>query len=120
MSSSDSDSAESEDSKDDRDDDEDDEDDPTGAKALITQARKEAGDKARAERKAKKKAEKADAEKMAQDRRNKHVKLNGLTSISGVSGNGPSVKNVTCHKCGKKGHIQRECPDAGQRGGQRR
>ncbi|RMY47495.1 hypothetical protein D0865_08630 [Hortaea werneckii] len=101
-------------------DDEDDEDDPTGAKALIAKERKEAGDKARAERKARKKAEKAESQKLAEDRRKKQVKLNGLTSISGAGGGSPGNKNITCHNCNKKGHIQRECPEAGQRGSRRR
>ncbi|KAI7249522.1 hypothetical protein KC343_g3957 [Hortaea werneckii] len=117
--SSDSDSSESEQEEDEEDDD-DDEDDPTGAKALIVKERKEAGDKARAERKARKKAEKAESQKMADERRKKQVKLNGLTSISGAGGGSPGNKNITCHNCNKKGHIQRECPEAGQRGSRRR
>ncbi|KAI6809906.1 hypothetical protein KC332_g12580 [Hortaea werneckii] len=118
--SSDSDSSESEQEEDEEDDDDDDEDDPTGAKALIAKERKEAGDKARAERKARKKAEKAESQKMADERRKKQVKLNGLTSISGAGGGSPGNKNITCHNCNKKGHIQRECPEAGQRGSRRR
>ncbi|KAH9831092.1 zinc finger protein [Teratosphaeria destructans] len=75
MSSSDSDS----DSDDGSSEEEDGEDDPTGANALIKQARKEAGNKARAQRKAQKKEEKAEAARLAEERRKKHVKLNKLT-----------------------------------------
>ena len=53
---------------------------------MIASSRKEAGDKARAERKAKRKAEKAESERLADDRRKKQVKLNKLTSISGSGG----------------------------------
>ncbi|TKA72620.1 hypothetical protein B0A49_02669 [Cryomyces minteri] len=52
------------------------EDDPTGTKALIRQSRKDAADKAKADRKAKKKADKAEALRMAEKRRSKEVKLN--------------------------------------------
>ncbi|KAK5133897.1 hypothetical protein LTR08_007126 [Meristemomyces frigidus] len=95
------------------DEDEDEDDDPTGAGAMIAQSRREAGEKARTERRAKRKAEKADALSLADDRRQKHVNLNRLTSISGNTGGGaPSARDMTCHKCGKKGHIQRDCPKA--------
>lgn len=106
--SSDSDDDDSE--SDEADSEDDDEDDPTGAKALITASRKEAGEAARKERKTKKKADKAEALRLADERRKKHVKLNQLTSISGNTGGSPSAKEITCHNRGKKGHIQRECP----------
>ena len=93
--------------------DDDDDDDPTGANALIAQLRKEAGEKARTERRAKRKAEKAESLLLADERRQKHVNLNQLTSISGNTGGGaPSARDMTCHKCGKKGHLQRDCPKA--------
>ena len=80
---------------------------------MIAQLRREAGEKARTERRAKKKAEKAEGLLLADERRQKHVNLNQLTSISGNTGGGaPSTKDVTCHKCGKKGHMQRDCPRA--------
>ncbi|KAK5683286.1 hypothetical protein LTS10_004817 [Elasticomyces elasticus] len=105
----------------DEDEDEDDSDDPTGAKAFINQTRKEASEKARAERKAKKRAEKAEALRMADDRRKKQVNLNTLTSISGSSGGKPSGStNIVCHQCGNKGHVQRECPQASQQRKRRR
>ena len=97
--------------------DEEESDDPSGAKALITQSRKEAGEKARAERRAQRKADKAEAARMAEERRKKHVKLNQLSSISGGGGaptRSPSHKDMTCFKCGKKGHGQRECPQSSQ------
>lgn len=109
MSSSDS---ESESEKDEEGDgDEDLSDDPTGAKALIAQTRKEAAEKARQERSAKRKAAKAESLRLAEERRKKQVKLNGLTSISGGGGTPPG-KSFTCHRCGQKGHIQRDCPQS--------
>ncbi|KAF2769734.1 hypothetical protein EJ03DRAFT_336009 [Teratosphaeria nubilosa] len=107
MSSSDSDS----DSDDQSSAEEDGEDDPTGANALIRQARKEAGDKARAQRKAKKE-EKAEAARLAEERRKKHVKLNKLTSISGNTG---ASNEPACHTCGQRGHLKRDCPRARKR-----
>ena len=92
-------------------------DDPTGAKAMIAQSRKDAGDKARAERKAKRKAEKENASRMADERRKKVVRLNKLDSISGgktTSARSPSHKDITCFKCGKKGHAKRDCPEESQ------
>jgi hypothetical protein len=101
------------------DEDDDPSDDPTGAKELIRQSRKEAGDKARSERKAKKQAEKAESLRMADERRKKQVKLNKLTSISnggGSSSGSPNHKDMTCHQCGQKGHIQRDCPQSARKG----
>ncbi|KAK5111322.1 hypothetical protein LTR62_005162 [Meristemomyces frigidus] len=96
-------------------DSENDSDDPSGAKALITAARKEAGDKARAERKVKKSAEKAEALRLADERRKKYVKLNKLTGISsgggGGGGGGPDMRKLVCHTCGKTGHFQRDCSE---------
>ena len=93
-------------------DGDDDEDDPTGAKALIKQSRKEAGDKARAERKAKRKAEKTESLRLAEDRRKKKVKLNQLDSISGAGGSKTTSyeRNMVCHQCGEKGHPKAKCP----------
>ncbi|KAK3714799.1 hypothetical protein LTR37_007534 [Vermiconidia calcicola] len=114
-----SDSESSSESPDDEED-EDDSDDPIGAKAMIAQTRKEAGDKARVERKAKRKAEKAEAGRMADERRKKHVKLNHLSSISGGGGGGPSPSrsqnnsDMICYKCGKKGHGKWECSQSPQ------
>lgn len=110
-----SDSDSSSDSEDDEDESES--DDPTGAKALIAQTRRDAGDKARTERKAKRKAEKEEATRMADERRKKVVKLNKLNSISGgktTPTRSPSHTDMTCFKCGKKGHAKRDCPQASQ------
>lgn len=110
-----SDSDDSSDSdKDEEDEDEDDSDDPTGVDALITAERKQAGDKARAERKAKKAADKVEAARMADQRRKKEVNLNNVSSISGFGGGGtrksPGMENVECYKCGGKGHMKNQCP----------
>lgn len=94
---------------------EDEGDDPTGAKALIKQSRKEAGDRARAERKAQRKAESKEAARLAESRRKKEVNLNKVTSISGSGKPSSSAASMTCHSCGKKGHIKAQCPDASQR-----
>nr|OQO28716.1 hypothetical protein B0A51_02959 [Rachicladosporium sp. CCFEE 5018] len=102
------------------DDDEDDSDDPSGAKALIRQAQREAGDRARAVRKAQKKADAAESARLAELRRHKAVDLNRVTSISGT-GAPPSKSNAAmeCFKCGKKGHAKRDCPQPQQNGRKR-
>jgi len=99
---------------------EDESDDPTGAKALITQSRKEAGEKARVDRKAKKKADRAEAARLAEDRRKKQVKLNGLTSISGNTGGSSGARDMICHGCGGKGHMRKDCPQASQQRARRK
>ena len=112
-----SDSDSSSDSSENNDDEEDDSDDPTGAKAMIAQSRKAAGEKARAERKAKKQAEKTDATRLAEQRRKKQVKLNKLSSISSAdaTSNRPSAgRSMTCFACGEKGHGQRDCTQSSQ------
>lgn len=81
---------------------------------MIAQSRREAGDKARAERKAKTKAVKAAAARLAEERRRKQVKLNDKTRISGGgSGANPSRKmahtHMTCRRCGEKGHVEKDC-----------
>ena len=102
----------SEDEAEEHNDDDDDAEDRTGAKALIAESRKAAGDKARIERKAKRKAEKAESERLAEERRKKHVKLNKLTSISGGSGGTPAREEKRCYGCGQPGHERRDCPRA--------
>lgn len=99
-------------------------DDPTTG--LIRASRREAAAQAHADRKAKKRAAKAEAAKLAEARRRKEVNLNKVSSISsgrGLSGRsggggGGGVANIECHKCGKKGHMMRDCPQRG--GGNRR
>jgi hypothetical protein len=102
---------------------EEDEDDPTAA--LIRQSRKEASEKARADRKAKKHAAQAESQRLAEVRRKKEIKLNRVTSISsagsgGGAGRGPLSKPLSkdspkdgqgaCFSCGEKGHMKRDCP----------
>lgn len=98
-------------------------DDPTAS--LIRASRREAAAQAHADRKAKKRTAKAEAAKLAEARRRKEINLNKVSSISsggGLSGRGGSggggVANIECHKCGKKGHMMRDCPQRG--GGNRR
>jgi len=56
-------------------------------------------------------ADKAETARLAEERRRKQVKLNGLTSISANSGGGaPNARDITCHQCGQKGHVRRDCP----------
>jgi hypothetical protein len=77
---------------------------------MIKQQRKEAGDRARAERKAQRKAESKAAAKLAETRRNKEVNLNKVTSISGSGKPSASAASMACHNCGKKGHMKAQCP----------
>ncbi len=98
---------------DNEDEDEDESDDPTGAKAFIAQSRKDASDRLRAERKAKKHADIAEALRLADERRQKQVNLNGVTSISKPRSNG-NAQHMTCYKCGQEGHMKNECPQRGR------
>lgn len=93
--------------------DDDDDDDPTSE--LIKASRAEAAERAKAERKAKKKAEKAQSLELARQRKNKEVKLNGLTSLSGRQ---ESLGGRTCYKCGGP-HLQKDCPKRGFEGSDR-
>jgi len=95
---------------------EDEDDDPTGASALIAKSRKEAAEKARADRKAQKKADKEEAIRLAAKRRSKEVNLNGGISIGGASRN----SNKTCFECGQAGHERRDCPRRRQSQGKKR
>lgn len=97
------------DDDDDDDDDADESDDPTGAKAMISQSRRQAGEKAREERRAKRVAQVSDIQQLAGERRQKQVNLNRLTSISGGGGSSGGRGDFTCHLCGKKGHVKRDC-----------
>lgn len=75
---------------------------------MIRQARREAAEKLRAQRKAERKAEKSDALRMAEERRKKSLKLNGTSTPQSISAN--SAKNIECHRCGEKGHYKSDCP----------
>ncbi|KAF4614292.1 hypothetical protein G7Y89_g15447 [Cudoniella acicularis] len=105
--SSSSDSEEDDDSENDSDADSDD-----PANELIKASRKEAAERAKAERKAKKRAEKAKALDLAKQRKKKDVNLNGLTSLSGKAG---TPTKGPCYKCGGP-HMKSQCPknDEGQ------
>lgn len=86
---------------------------PTDADDLISQARREAAEKARAERKAKRKAEKAESLRLAAERRAKEVKLNRSSGRISTGGrDSPNTSDMTCFECGQKGHSKRNCPRA--------
>ena len=76
---------------------------------------------AASERKRQRKAKKAELARLAEKRRNKKVKLNRLTSISGggsdvartIVSDGKADRN--CYLCGKKGHEKRQCQQKNQR-----
>lgn len=64
-----------------------------------------------------KKSDQAELERLAKERRKKEVNLNrmsggGISSGGGtISSGGRGIKNeVTCNKCGEKGHMMRTCP----------
>ncbi|KAK4997489.1 hypothetical protein LTR66_003097 [Elasticomyces elasticus] len=85
--------------------DDEEEDDPTGAQALIRQSRKEASEKARAERKAKGKAAKEESLRLAEKRRSRGINQNEISSISNAG-----ASSIICHECGEKGHTKKACP----------
>ncbi|KAI9654806.1 MAG: hypothetical protein M1821_005800 [Bathelium mastoideum] len=62
-----------------------------------------------AERKASNKHSKAVPPMHAEDRRNKNISLNRLSTISGGGGSDPRKNNVECFKCGQKGHRAKHC-----------
>ncbi|KAI5365079.1 Putative M-phase phosphoprotein [Septoria linicola] len=104
-------SSESESSDNEDQDDGEDAGDPTGVDGLIAQGRKEATERAKAERKAKRKAEKEASQKLAEQRRKKEVNLNRTpTSISNGGGSSPFA-DMVCHGCGEKGHRRMDCPN---------
>lgn len=124
-------SGEERDEESDEEGDSDDSDDPVGANDLIRASKKEAADqRVKAARKTETKSHKAEAAMLAERRRNKEVKLNRLSSISGggVSGGGHQNQggsgrgrtaanpNVECYNCGEKGHIRMNCPKNNQSG----
>nr|POE72791.1 hypothetical protein CFP56_30730 [Quercus suber] len=100
----------SDDTEEDQSEPEEDEDegDPNGANAMIREARKEAADRVRAERKAKKMVAKSEAVRLAEERRKKQVKLNGSDRLPSISAN--AARNVECYRCGEKGHFKSQCP----------
>ncbi|KAF2208364.1 hypothetical protein CERZMDRAFT_101431 [Cercospora zeae-maydis SCOH1-5] len=100
-------------SESDEDDEDEKEEGETGdpeVDALIAQGRKEASERAKAERKAKRKAEKEALQKLAEQRRKKAVNLNRTPTSISNGGGAPSTANMTCHSCGEKGHKQADCP----------
>lgn len=127
--SSDSESEDDKDSDEDSEDSEDeDEDDDDPASQMIKQQRKEAAEKLRKERKAKRKSDQAQLELLAKERRKKEIKLN-RKSADGISSGGISsggrgqqspagrrgLADMACHKCGQKGHLIKDCPQAQSR-----
>jgi len=81
---------------------------------MIKQQRREAAEKLRKDRKAKRKSDQAELERLAKERRKKEINLNRMSGggISSGGRGGGDVQNVTCHNCGQKGHLQRDCPRA--------
>lgn len=105
----DDDSSSQDDEDDDPDADDDAEVDLSGVDSLIAQGRKEATARIRKERKEQKKAEQAEAVRMAERRRAKELDLNRPSSISNAGKN--NLANMSCHMCGLKGHLIRDCPN---------
>ncbi|KAI9883172.1 MAG: hypothetical protein M1823_005066 [Watsoniomyces obsoletus] len=90
-----------------------DEDNPTDMETLIADAKKEAR---RASRK-KRRAQQSDP--ISPERSAKKVKLNKLTSISGVKSStksGTDDSKIQCFRCKKTGHRIKDCPNGGQKG----
>lgn len=88
---------------------------------MIKQQRKEAAENIRKERRAKKKADQAEFDRLAKERRKKEVNLNrtsgGISSGGGSStfgGGNRGLADMACHKCGEKGHLIKDCPQAQQ------
>lgn len=89
----------------------DDDGDGDDLDSVIRSARKGAAAEVRAQRKSKKAAKEAESARLAYQRRTKAVGLNGSSSISSGGGRnaGGGSSNIVCHKCGQKGHLQRDC-----------
>lgn len=85
--------------------------DPDDLDSVIRSARKGAAAEVRAQRKSKKAAKEAESARLAYQRRTKAVGLNAASSISSGGGRnaGGGSSNIVCHKCGQKGHLQRDC-----------
>ena len=61
----------------------------------------------------------AELARLAGERRSNQVRLDRLSSISGVSGSGKpgssSKSDIECYSCGEKGHTKRDCLVKGKR-----
>lgn len=101
-SDSDSDSAEEEEEPSESDADMDD-----PMQDLINSGRKEAAQKAKAERQARKKAEKMQLQELSKKRKKKEVKLN--TNRESLTGRQERVDTRTCYRCGGP-HLVNRCP----------
>ncbi|KAI5250544.1 hypothetical protein E4T42_04953 [Aureobasidium subglaciale] len=99
-----------------------DDEDLDEAELLLKAERKEAAAKLRSERKAQRKADEAKTKQMAERRRSRDINLNKVGGVSNaaIRGKQAAVANMACHTCGQKGHLQKECPEKGQRKGYKR